>query len=63
LANDSGKLGFTLGPPTFSTSRPLTASAWSRIISAERRRRGPREFRRFSGSFSSFSGSTADAWR
>ena len=41
-------------------SRPLTASALSRTISAGRRKRGPRASRRFSGSFSSRAGVTCE---
>ena len=37
--------GYTLGPPILWLSSPLSASAWSRIVSASSRRRGAREQR------------------
>ena len=58
-----GWYGFTGGPPTCSTSRPLAASAWSRIIHDGSRNRGPRASRRFSGSRSSSAGVTRDDCR
>ena len=45
-----GWYGRTDGPPIRSTSSPLAARAWSRIISADSRIRGPRPSSRFSGS-------------
>ncbi len=54
----AGWYGFTDGPPILSTSRPATASAWSRTISAGSRKRGPRASSRFSGSRCSSSGVT-----
>src|SRR3989442_1384748 len=41
--------GKTLGPPTFSFSRPADASAMSRTISASTRKRGPRASSTFGG--------------
>ena len=47
---NSGAGGKTLGPPTFSFSNPLAASAMSRTISASTRKRGPRASSRLYGS-------------
>ena len=58
-----GWYGLTEGPPTCPTSSPLAASAWSRIISADRRKRGPRASRRLSGSRFHIAGVVRDDWR
>ena len=55
-----GWYGFTAGPPGLSTSSPLAASAWSRIIHDGSRCRAPRACSRFSGSRSCNSFDTAD---
>ncbi len=52
----SGMYGRTLGPPSFSASRPDTNNAWSRRASPVSRSRGARASRRLSGSRSTASG-------
>src|SRR5262245_7019535 len=44
--NPAGRGGFTDGPPRRSYNSPLIDNAWSRNISASRRKRGPRDNRR-----------------
>src|SRR6059036_3512456 len=61
--NPGGWYGETLAPPMRSSSNPLTASAWSRMNSAGRRKRGPRASSRFSGSCATSSGVIADDCR
>ena len=58
-----GWYGRTGGPPRRSTSKPLTASAWSRIIHDGRRNRAPRARRRLFGSRSRSAGVTLDDCR
>ena len=59
----SGCGGNTLGPPILKLSRPLAASATSRIISASSRKRGPRASSWFKGSRSSSCGVMPDDCR
>ena len=58
-----GRGGRTGGPYIFRESRPPTASAWSRTVSAPIRKRGPCASSRLSGSRSETSGMTFDDWR
>ena len=59
----SGWYGLTLGPPSRSLSRLPAARAESRTTSASSRNLGPRESRRFDGSFSIFSFVATADWR
>ena len=59
----SGCGGNTLGPSIFGLSRPLAASATSRIISASSRNRGPRASSRLYGIALGSCGVTADDCR
>ena len=59
-----GWYGFTLGPPIFVDQQPAGRQGVDRGPSrASIRKRGPRESRRLSASFSSFSGVAAADWR
>src|SRR5262245_37044900 len=58
-----GWYGRTGAPPILSTSKPLTARAWSRRKKLGKRRRGKRDSRRLSGSFSRASGVVFDCCR
>ncbi|MFM7515411.1 MAG: DUF1553 domain-containing protein, partial [Pirellula sp.] len=50
----------TGGPFIFELKSPATAKAWSRIVSAGRRNRGPRAKSRFSGSSTDWATSAGD---